>query len=120
MMRASFRLRRSRILRPCHSRRTNAEATAESIQLERKQFRAAHPLLASTLGTMKLDAVFHLPGGWTRVSGFETNGTRTLRVRFDGSRVLILNGLGFGQSTMRPHHLMSECEPVDNRFRSAH
>jgi hypothetical protein len=67
---------------------TNEPVTAASIQHERKQFRAAQPLLAATMGAMKLETVFHFSGSLRLASNFETNIPNTLRVRFDGTRLV--------------------------------
>lgn len=68
--------------------KTNEAVTAESIQRERRQFRSAKPWLAATLGVMKQETVLNVPGNIRRISNFETNGPRSLRLRFDGARVL--------------------------------
>ena len=67
---------------------TNAIATMEDIQMVRKHYRAAQPLLAVTLGTMKIDTTFRVSGVVLRASNFETNTPQTLRVRFDGARLM--------------------------------
>ena len=67
---------------------TNEPVTAATISHERKQFRAAQPLLAATFGTMKLDTVFQIPGTLRRATNFETNIPNTLRVQFDGTRLM--------------------------------
>ncbi len=66
----------------------NEPATEESIQRERRQFRAARPWLAATLGALQQETVFRVPGVVRSASNFETNTPRTLRLRVDGARLM--------------------------------
>lgn len=67
---------------------TDETVTAETLRHERKKFRAMKPLLTASLGTMKLDTIFHVSGVVRRTSNFETNAPHSLRLRFDGARLL--------------------------------
>jgi len=73
---------------PYPLQKTNEPVTAESIQRERAQFRAALPMLQATAGEMKLDAIIHVPGTIRRASNFQTVNSNTLRLRFDGKKRL--------------------------------
>lgn len=66
----------------------NEPATAESIQRERRQFRAARPWIAATLGAMQQETLFRVPGVVRSASNFDTNTPRTLRLRVDGARLM--------------------------------
>ncbi len=73
---------------PYPTQSANEPITMETIQRERMQFRSAKPWMAALLGTMKQDTTFHTPGVSRRASNFETNVPNTLRIRFDGARLM--------------------------------
>lgn len=62
--------------------------TPASIGHQRKQFRAAKPLLTAMLSSMKCDTTFRFAGRIQRASNFEQRSPQELRYRFDGERVL--------------------------------
>lgn|GEM_PF-2986081 len=68
--------------------KSNEPDTLESIQFERKQFRAMQPLLTATFGGIKQETVFHFPGPVKEASNLHTNGPQSLRVSYDGGRIV--------------------------------
>ena len=61
---------------------------AQRIQAERMQYQQVRPMMATMLGTMKMDVSFRLPGTLAEVSGFKKEPSGSVRLAFDGARML--------------------------------
>jgi hypothetical protein len=68
--------------------KTGEPDTKESIQSERRQFRAAQPWLSMTFGAITQETIFRFSGVLRYASNFQTNGPQTLRFCFDGARAV--------------------------------
>ena len=68
--------------------KTGEPDTKESIQSERRQFRAAQPWLSMTFGAITQKTIFRFSGVLRYASNFQTNGPQTLRFCFDGARAV--------------------------------
>lgn len=87
---------------PGSTSKGDAPATVESIERERRQFRAAQPVLAAMVGTMKQDTVFRVPGAVRQASNFETVAPQALRIRWDGARLMaVMEELVFSEEVAR-------------------
>lgn len=81
---------------------TNDVVTAETIRRTRKQFRALKPLFDASFGTTKLDTVIHVSGEVRSASNFDSKLPCSLRLRFDGARLLaVIEELLFDPETNR-------------------
>ena len=61
---------------------------AQRIQAERMQYQQMRPMMATMLGTMKMDVSFRLPGTLAEVSGFKKEPSGAVRLAFDGAQML--------------------------------
>ncbi|KPK50976.1 MAG: hypothetical protein AMK72_00790 [Planctomycetes bacterium SM23_25] len=64
------------------------EQMAQRIQAERAQYQQMRPMVAATLGTMKMDVSFRLPGTLAEVNGFKKEPGGAVRLTFDGAQML--------------------------------
>ena len=62
--------------------------TAESIQRDRRRFRAGKPMMLAMFGDVKQELTFHVPGAVRRSANFETSTPGVLRIRFNGERMV--------------------------------
>jgi len=64
------------------------EQLTQRIQAERMQYQQVRPMMATVLGTMKMDVSFLLPGALVEVSGFKKEPSGAVRLVFDGAQML--------------------------------
>lgn len=64
------------------------EQLTQRIQAERMQYQQVRPMMATVLGTMKMDVSFLLPGALVEVSGFKKEPSGAVRLAFDGAQML--------------------------------
>ncbi|MEA3368388.1 MAG: hypothetical protein U9R68_09780 [Planctomycetota bacterium] len=64
------------------------EQTQQRLAAERAKWQQMKPMMAMTLGRMKMEATFHLPGTLKEVQGFEKTPDGGVRFVFDGAKVL--------------------------------
>jgi len=64
------------------------EQMQQRLAAERAKWQQMKPMMAMTLGKMKMAATFHLPGNLVEVKGFEKTGDGGVRFVFDGARML--------------------------------
>ncbi|HUU93502.1 MAG TPA: hypothetical protein VM238_20105 [Phycisphaerae bacterium] len=64
------------------------EQVAQLIQAQRMQYQQMRPMMATMLGTMKMDVSFRLPGALVEVSGFKKEPSGAVRLAFDGAQML--------------------------------
>lgn len=70
------------------SRPSEPISSPESIQRDRRRFRAGKPMLLAMLGNVKQEVTFHAPGAVRRSANFETGTPGLLRLRFNGERMV--------------------------------
>lgn len=74
--------------KPVDLTKLSAEERAKKIAEERGKFQQAKPMLSGILGSMKHEAVFHMPGKPGAQSNFTSGGGGTLQITFDGSKMI--------------------------------
>ncbi len=82
------------------------EEIQQRLQAERAKWQQMKPMMAMTIGKMKVEAVFRLPGKLTEVRGFEKTADGGVRFVFDGARVLeVIDKLMTDDAYVRKHML---------------
>ena len=69
--------------------KTEAE-TQERVKLEKAKFQQVRPMMVMALTTLKVEKSFVLPGKVSDAGGLQTAGNNTLKVTFEGAKVLEL------------------------------
>jgi len=69
-------------------RKLSPEERTQKAKAERGEFKQRMPLMLATLGAMKHEAVFHLPGQPAEWVGFTRDPIGALRLQLDGSKIL--------------------------------
>jgi hypothetical protein len=64
------------------------EERAKKLREDRTKFQQSKPMFAGIFGSMRHEAVFHLPGKASGPSAFETGADGSQRLVFDGNRML--------------------------------
>ena len=64
------------------------EQLQQRIQAERAKWQQMKPMMAMTIGRMKMDLVFRLPGTLVEVKGFQRTPDGAVRFTFDGAKML--------------------------------
>ena len=64
------------------------EEMQQRLAAERAKWQQMKPMMAMTIGKIKMEAVFHLPGKLVEVKGFEQMPDGGLRFVFDGAKIL--------------------------------
>jgi hypothetical protein len=64
------------------------EKLDELVQQARVQYEQNKPMMQNTLSTLKSEVVLHLPGQVKEVSNFEQIDDKTVRIAFDGSKLI--------------------------------
>jgi hypothetical protein len=85
------------------------EDRAKQTKEQRAQYQQAKPMLATVLGSMKHETVFHLPGQLTENSNFELQPSGALRIKFEGAKlVAALDKLAGDESWWQKDHSLDE------------
>jgi hypothetical protein len=66
----------------------NAEELDAKIKADREKFQQMRPILEATIGRMKTDLTFHLPGTLAEVNVFQREPNGAVRLVIDGAKVL--------------------------------
>jgi hypothetical protein len=74
--------------KPVDLTKLSPEERAKKIAEERAKFQQTRPMLSGILGSMKHEAVFHLPGKPGAQSNLTSGGNGTLQITFDGSKMI--------------------------------
>jgi len=82
------------------------EEMQQRLLAERAKWQQMKPMMAMTLGKMKMDAVFRLPGKLVEVKGFQKTPDGGVRFAFDGAKMIeVIDGLMADDAYVRENML---------------